>query len=462
VSRIAYLLGTFPALTETFVLGEIEALRRAGVHVELFALARPGTPHDSSHGADLAAQTTYGPPLASRETWRANRAAFVRDPGRYLRALAAVAARTALNPIHCLKSLAVFPSAVVFSERMRERGVRHVHAHWATYPATAAYVVSRLTGLPYSITAHVYDATLIRSLMREKLRRAAFVVTCNRFTADRLARLVPEATGRVFVNYHGTSLDTFERTGDEPADRTIPEILAVGSLFPRKGYLVLLEACRLLRDRGRRFHCTVVGEGPLRQRMQAFIRTHRLGDVVQMAGPQTHAEVLRRYRTADLFALACMTDYLGWQEITTDPVLLLEVGFAIPFRPLTDGIPNVIAEAMAMELPVVSTTVAGVPELVEDGRSGLLVPEQQPGALADALERLLADPDLRRAMGRRGRERVLEVFDRAKNIRDLVDIFERHTDLEPPGRSTRAPHLRVVPSPRSRRRRRSRLHLAND
>jgi glycosyltransferase involved in cell wall biosynthesis len=461
MSRIAYLLGTFPALTETFVLGEIEALRKAGVHVELFALARPATQHDASHGQDLARQTTYAPVLASRETWRANLAALGRNPRGYLGTLGTLLARTAFNPVHCLKSLAVFGAAAVFAERMRERGIRHVHAHWATYPATAAYVASRLTGVPYSFTAHVYDATLIRSLMREKLRRAGFVVTCNRFTANRLARLAAGATSKIFVNYHGAALDKFQRNGDARDDRPGPEILSVGSLFPRKGYPVLLEACRLLRDRGRAFHCTIVGEGPMRRRMEAFIRAHRLQDVVHMAGAQTHAEVLQRYRTADLFALACMTDYLGWQEIVSDPLLFLEVGFAIPFRPLTDGIPNVIAEAMAMELPIVSTTVAGVPELVEHGRSGLLVPEQQAAALADAIERLLADPELRRAMGRAGRARVLDVFDRSKNIRELVGIFERFTMPEPGGRAPRASHLRVVPAGRARTRRR-RVHLAND
>jgi glycosyltransferase involved in cell wall biosynthesis len=168
------------------------------------------------------------------------------------------------------------------------------------------------------------------------------------------------------------------------------------------------------------------------------------------------------YRTADLFALACMTDYLGWQEVVSDPLLLLEVGFAIPFRPLTDGIPNVIAEAMAMELPVVSTTVAGIPELVEHGRSGLLVPERQPAALADAIDRLLADPERRRAMGRQGRARVRDVFDRSKNIRELVGIFERFTGSGRAGRPAPAPHLHLVPARPGRSRRRRRAHLASD
>jgi glycosyltransferase involved in cell wall biosynthesis len=446
---MAYVLGTFPALTETFVLGEIEALRKAGVRVELFALHRPGSASDRSHGEDLAARTYYAPPLLSRETWRTNLAALRRAPGRYLGTLAGVVMRTALNPVHCLKSLVVFPAAAAFAERMRPRGVTHVHAHWASYPATAAYIVSRLTGLPYSITAHVYDATLIRSLMREKLRRARFVVTCNRWTAERLRRMAPRTASKVFVNYHGASLDRFTPNGHVRRAGETPTILCVGSLYPRKGHPVLIAACRLLRDRGRRFRCVIVGEGPERGRLEGLIRKHRLGEQIELVGAQTHAQVLERYRTADLFALACMTDYLGWQEIASDPVLLLEVGLAIPFRPLTDGIPNVIAEAMAMELPVVSTTVAGVPELVEDGRSGLLVPEQQPAALADAIARLLDDPVLARAMGRHGRARVLDVFDRSRNVRELLDIFARFAGpVALPRRSPLARVPRPAPAPR--------------
>lgn len=455
---IAYVLGTFPALTETFVLGEIEALRKVGVRVELFALHRPGTAEDSSHGSELAARTFYGAPLGRPEVWRANLHALRRAPLRYLSTLAGVVGRTALNPVHCLKSLMVFPAAAAFAERMRERRVGHVHAHWATYPATAAYIAARLLRIPYSITAHVYDATLIRSLMREKLRRAAFVVTCNGWSAERLARIAPEAESKIFLNYHGASLDRFTPNGQVSHGPT-PEILSVGSLYPRKGFPVLLEACRLLRDRGRDFHCTIVGEGPMRPRLEAFVREHRLEDRVRLAGALPHAEVVAQYRVADLFALACMTDYLGWEEIASDPVLLLEVGPAIRFRPITDGIPNVLVEAMAMALPVVSTTVAGIPELVEDGRSGLLVPEQQPAALADAIESLLADPDRRRALGQHARTQVLEKFDRAKNIHDLVGIFNRFIAPDP-GAAEAARRRRLARA--AGRRRLSRLRIVKD
>jgi glycosyltransferase involved in cell wall biosynthesis len=420
--RLAYVLGTFPALTETFILGEIEALEAAGHEPALFSLRQPRGQFDRTQGAHLVSRTQYGESWRSRDLWRANLAAFRRTPGRYLRALAAVVKGTALNPVYCAKSLALFPVAVAFAETMRALGVEHVHAHWANYPTTAAYVIARLLDIPYSFTAHVYDATLIRSLMREKVRRAAFVVTCNEWIARQLSTMVPDSQSKVMVNYHGATLERFVPNGYVREQEPL-HIVSCGSLFPRKGFPVLLEACRRLRDRGWKFDCTIVGEGPLRGRLERFIARHRLGDFVHLVGGRPQKEVIGYYRAADLFVLPCITDYLGWDDIASDPVKLLEVGPAIPFRPLTDGIPNVLVEAMAMRLPVVSTRVAGVPELIRDEDNGLLVPEKDAEALAVAIERLLADPVLRQYLGDRGRETVLRDFDRAKNIRELITVF---------------------------------------
>jgi glycosyltransferase involved in cell wall biosynthesis len=427
MNRLAYIMGTFPALTETFVSREIEALEAAGVEVDLFSLRRPPDSHHRPEGAALMGRTVYGSSLRGRDLWAANAQALQRAPGRYLRALGAVLAHTALNPVHGLKSLALFPVAVAFAECMRGRDVAHVHAHWANYPATAAYIVAHLLGVSYSFTAHAHDATLVRSMMREKIRRAAFVMTCTRWTQEWLRRLVPEAHPRIFLNYHGVVLDRFAPEGPRlPASPETFSIVSCGSLYPRKGFPQLLEACRRLRDRGWPLDCTIVGEGPMRAELQRFIDRHQLGERVRLVGAVAPRDVVHYYRRADVFVLACMTDYLGWREILTDALLLLEVGPAIPFRPLTDGIPNVLVEAMAMEIPVVSTTVAGIPELIEDGRTGRLVPEQDAEALTAAIAELIRDPDKRRAMARAGRAAILDRFDRTRTIQQLVEIFAAH------------------------------------
>jgi glycosyltransferase involved in cell wall biosynthesis len=424
MNRVAYIIGTFPALTETFVVREIQALRGAGVELELFSLRRPSAAHARADGTDLGERTCYGSSLSWRELWGANARVLRRAPLRVLRALGAVLLHTAANPVHCLKSLSVFPVAVVFAERMRQRGVTHVHAHWANYPATAAYVVSRLLAIPYSFTAHAHDASLIRAMLREKIRRAAFVMTCTGWNQNWLRKLVPEARHKIFLNYHGVVLDRFVPARKDPPRRPGRfSIVSCGSLYPRKGFPYLLEACRILRDRGVPVDCTIVGDGPMRAELQRYVDRHQLGAQVRLVGAVAPREVVHFYREADLFVLACMTDYLGFRELLTDRLLLLEVGLAIPFRPLTDGIPNVLLEAMAMEMPVVSTPLAGIPELIQDGVSGCLVPEKDAAALAEAIERLLNDPDRRAALARAGRQVVLERFDRARNIHQLVEIF---------------------------------------
>ena len=374
--------------------------------------------------ADLAAKTHYAPSFCSGALWASNARFFRRSPGRYLGTLGAVFARTLGNPVHCLKSLGLFPVAVAFAETMRRSRIDRVHGAWATYAATAAYIVSRLLGIPYSFTAHASDATLIRAMMREKVRRAALVLTCTELNHRWLSRLVPEARDRIFLNYHGVFLDRFAPDGrSRSADPRPFHIVSCGSLYPRKGFPVLLEACRLLRDRGRDFRCTIIGEGPQRRRLERLIGRHRLAERVRLLGALSQSEVIAQYRTADLFVLSCVTDYLGWEWLRSQPVLLLEVGPAILFRPMTDGIPNVLVEAMAMALPAVATRVGGIPELIEDGRTGRLVSEGDPVALADAIELLHRHPELRCELGRNGRAAVQERFDRSKNIRDLVALF---------------------------------------
>ncbi|MBI4488809.1 MAG: glycosyltransferase family 4 protein [Deltaproteobacteria bacterium] len=424
MKRLAYLMGTFPALTETFILGEIHALRAQGIDLHLFALRRPKGVHKTPEAEDLAARTLYSPSFLSRRLWEPNLRALRRSPGRYLKILAEVIVRTLVNPVHCLKSLGMLPVAVAFAEVIRERGIERIHAHWANYPATAAYIISRLLNIPYSLTAHIYDATLIRTMMREKFRRAEFVVTCTRWNQQLITALVPEAEGKVLVNYHGIFLDKFLPNGKRLSeDKEKFHIVSCGSLYPRKGFPDLLKACQLLRDRGSSFRCTIIGEGPLRPRLERFIREHQLEQCVDLLGALPQREVIRHYQKADLFVLPCMTDHLGWDELFSDPLLLLEVGLAIPFRPITDGIPNVLVEAMAMGIPVVSTTVAGIPELIKDGQNGVLVPERNPLALAAAIDRLFKDSHLRRELAQRGRDTVLQRFDRSKNIQELLKIF---------------------------------------
>jgi len=424
---IACLLATFPTTTETFIVGEIQELRRRGVPIALFALAGAGGTVPQPEAMALARETTYAAPLASGRLLAANARWLARRPGRYLGALGLLFRRTWRNPVHLLKTLYLFPKAVELGDRMSGQGIEHVHAHWSTYPTTVALVLSHVTGLRYSFTAHAGDVTLFRTLLGEKIRRARFVVTCTDDLRADLARLAPAGGGgKVHLNYHGVTLERFPRRArPEPA---VPTILACGALYKRKGFAEIVEACAILRDRGRDFRCVIVGDGPNRRHLERLIARTRLGERVTLVGAAPQSEVARRYAEADVFALPCSERPVSVWDPEADLMKSLEAWFEPAGGVIKDGIPNVLVEAMATGLPVVSTPISGIPELIRDGVNGLLVPPQDPVRLAGALERLLLDPSLRRKLGDQAAEDVRERFDRRKNVVELVEIFGRYLD----------------------------------
>jgi len=276
----------------------------------------------------------------------------------------------------------------------------HIHAHFVDRAALVALVAGRLLGVPFSATAHANDIYVDPVLLPEKMAQAKFVATCTRYNERHLRGLVAGASAPdIRCVYHG--LDAGSYAPPAPGTRTEPRLLAVGQLKEKKGLRYLLEACRILEDRGVGFECEVVGDGPLRGELESLVDRLGLGDRVRLVGSLPHEAVVARYRDAAILVLPCVIDANGDR----------------------DGIPNVILEAMAMELPVVSTRHSGIPEAVGDGTSGVLVEPRDAVALADALQGLLSDPGLRERLGRSGRRRVLETFDVNVNARALLEGF---------------------------------------
>jgi glycosyltransferase involved in cell wall biosynthesis len=295
----------------------------------------------------------------------------------------------------------LIPQAVYLGLRLEERGTPRLHAHWASYPATMGLVIHRLFGIPFSFTAHAYDIYMVPYLLRSKVNEADFVVTCAQVNARYLEQLAgDQASPNVVVNYHGVSLDRFRpvnRNGTSaPKLRTL---VTCGRLEPYKGHHVLLQACARL---GPDVRCVIVGEGPQQGRLQALAAELGIAERVELTGPLPQAELARRYAEADVFVLAS--------------VVLERSG-------KRDVIPNVLAEAMAMELPVVATDISGIGELVTNGVSGRLVPPNDPEALAAVLRELLADPAQCRRLALGGRDKVRRDFDREINIKELAQLF---------------------------------------
>lgn len=424
---VGYLLKTFPKVSETFILNEILGLERRGVALEIFSLLRPADGEFQCVSAQVRAPVRYLPHGFTRWALPALKAHVRlcrRDPRRYAKAARFIAGRK--------EGLTVFKflKAGYLATLLEERGIQHLHAHFANVPATMAELVHLLTGLPFSFTAHAKDIYLSDpEILNRKIHHAEFVITCTEYNRAFLQKISTNGTP-IHRVYHGLDPDRFQPAipdpglvnkpalnmgtgsgpeggqslvGTVPADACphVPVLLSVGRLREKKGFPVLLRACRFLKERGYRFRCLIVGYGPLQPELDRMIRTLSLTDHVFLLGKKPHTEVLALYRQATVFVLPC--------QITGDGD--------------RDGIPNVLLEAMAMQVPVVSTDISGIPELIDHMTNGLMVPPENPEALAQAIARLLDTPDLRVALGRSGRNRVSERFSHSCSTTTLQTLF---------------------------------------
>jgi glycosyltransferase involved in cell wall biosynthesis len=399
---VGYVIRMFPQLSETFVANEIFELERRDVALRLYSYRRPvqAVPHEVVRR--IRTPVGYLPdPLyrSPRALLRAARAVRRTAPERYrsLRraALARAVASRSVDPVRR------FVQAVCLAARLPGSGVRHLHANFAHGPTDVTRLAASLAKLRFSFTAHARDIyTAPRHELRAKILEAAFVVTCTRANRDHLRDLAgPAGREKIHLVYHGTDVGKF-RPAPPGLREDPPLLLSVGRLVPKKGFATLLEACARLRRRGHAFRCTILGEGPEREPLAAQVRALGLDGVVEMPGSRSQEQVLEAYRRATVFALPCTVLANGDR----------------------DGIPNVLVEAMGVGLPVISTAISGIPELVEDGRSGLLVGAGSED-LAAGLERLLGDAGLRRRLGANARRTVVERFDSAANAARVAELL---------------------------------------
>ncbi len=298
-----------------------------------------------------------------------------------------------------------FYQAVCLTRLARVYGIQHIHAHFASEPAAVAELVSQLADISYSISAHAKDIYLSpKAVLRRKIANAQFVVTCTEYNCRYLQAINHSSTPVVRV-YHGFDSRRFTTvdSGSEPltSDRLL--ILSVGRLREKKGFETLIQACSLLKLAGYQFRCEIVGYGPQRESLQTLIQSLHLQRTVRLRGQLVHNDLIALYRQTAIFALPCQIGEDGDR----------------------DGIPNVLMEAMAMKIPVVSSAISGIPELVEDQISGLLIEPNKPQELSQSLSRLLDDEPLRHRLGNAGCQRVNNEFAVEPNIEILKALFNQ-------------------------------------
>lgn len=397
--HVAYFINLFPNLIETMIYREVRALRDIGYEIDVFSIRRPERHLIPPEAGDLAVETFYILPISPWRLCAAHFVTLMRYPARYWRILFEIVTGTHARLRDRLRSFCHFAEAVAVLPAVERLNVDHLHAHWSLGSTTIAMVVSRFLGTSFSFTAHAYDIWREQLLLPEKLRAAQLAVTCT----DCNRRHLIEAYGgdplKVRVVYHGLNVEQFQPrphvAGAEPL------ILSVGRLVEQKGFDRLLRACSDLAAEGVRFQCQIVGDGPLRTRLAHLAADLRLDGRVRFLGRMFHDELIEYYARADLFALLCV-------PASDDD---------------RDGIPNTLIEAMAMELPVISTRFSGIPELVIERETGLLVDADDHDAAVAALRTLLADPQGRERMGQAGRRRVRETFTIQTSVAKLDATF---------------------------------------
>ena len=391
---LAYLFERFPSFTQTFCYREIAEFWRQGVSPEIFSVRRPTDEPAQNWDRSIVERVKYLPDDEQlvREVDRALRKNKL--PAEVGREIAAWGRQTDFLRLY---------QAAYLGPRLQALNVRHIHAHFAGLAARTAFWIERFFDIGFSFTAHANDIFAPKPFaisLGKLIGAARAVVTVSDFGVQFLREKYPDAVAKFHRVYNGIELGRFQLATFSGAT---PRIISIGRLIEKKGFGDLVEACRLLESRALNFDCEIIGEGPLESALREQIAAASLTKSVVLAGPQPQLEVVRRLAQSTVFALPCVAEADGGM----------------------DNLPTVIMEAMAAGLPVVSTAIGGVPEMVCQGVTGLLVPEHQPVALAEALARLLSDRPLARSLGQAGRERAAELFAIEQSVRSLGAVFRQ-------------------------------------
>jgi glycosyltransferase involved in cell wall biosynthesis len=390
--RIGYVLKRYPRYSETFIVNEILAHEAAGLDIQIFSLMPPADSHFQDIIGHVKAPVRYLPyeNIKGIDFWQAVEEAENAIPG----------VLTKLKLARGENYRDIY-QALILASAVRSNGLGHLHAHFSTSATTVARLASLFSEVPYTFTAHakdIYHQDVDHVSLQRKFHDAAAVITIGEYNLNYLLRMFPSDNSKIVRIYNGLDLASFQYRKPE---RRNNEIVAVGRLVEKKGFDVLIDACALLNRRSKQFHCSIIGTGPLESTLRAQIEQLGLQTSVQLTGALPRNEMLRYIQEATVLAAPSVVGHDGDR----------------------DGLPTTLLEAMALGTPCVSTDVTGIPEVLHDGDTGLMVRQHDSVALANALERLLQDPELATSLAEKARDLIESKFDIHKNTAALREIF---------------------------------------
>jgi glycosyltransferase involved in cell wall biosynthesis len=404
---LGMILKGYPRISETFISNEILLLEKLGFRIHILSMRQPRESFSHESVKQISADVDYLPETLLIPLPRFlfhNFLLALRIPRRYFQAFK-VALRRFARTRKSATFKHLFQAGYLVRKFLPGKGIVHLHAQFAHSPTSVAMFASQLSGLEFSFTAHAKDIyTSDRRQLAEKLAKARFVVTCTEYNRRHLEILADGDADSIHRVYHGIDVDLFSALPIKNRQADTYRLLTVARMTAKKGLPTVYKAIRRLRDQGVAIQHTLIGDGEDRKQILDLIRDLDLEQDVEWLGTLPHHTVLEHYRQADLFVLGCRVAANGDR----------------------DGIPNVLLESMAMNVPVVATNVSAISELVEDEKTGLLIPPDDPDKMAAAIMRLLRDDRLRQGMVENGRERVARQFNNRILINDLAEIYRRN------------------------------------
>jgi glycosyltransferase involved in cell wall biosynthesis len=389
MTHFAYLFERFPSFGQTFCYREVAELARQGVTPPIFSIRKPKDEPPQDWDKRVVERVHYLPEekeLLDEVRRASQKQKITRE---VIAALDEWGRRTDFLRLY---------QAVYIGLRLQRMGITHIHAHFAGMAARTAFWIQKFFGISFSFTAHANDIFAQRDFeidLDKLVEVASAVVTETDYSKKFLQERFPKRADRIHRIYNGLNPAEFRRADFSSAS---PTIIAVGRLIDKKGFTDLIQACRLLVERGKSFRCQIFGEGPLEEKLRRQIEELKLQNFVELPGPKPQHEIRKYLVAGTVFVLPSVIDPEGGR----------------------DNLPTVIMEAMATGLPVVSTGIGGIPEMVIDNETGLLVSAGDANGLADAIEKVIVDLSLARRLGENGYRRAVELFSIEKNVRELL------------------------------------------
>ena len=388
MNRFAYLFERFPSFGQTFCYREVAELYRQGVKAPIFSIRRPKDEPPQNWDPQITERIQYLPEEAELVPEIDRILKRGKLPKEVVDLVAESGRRTDFLRLY---------QAIYVGVRLQEIGVRRVHAHFAGMAARTAFWINKFFGITFSFTGHANDIFAPGDFeigLGTLMESAKAIITVSDYAADFLKEQFPDSAEKIHRVYNGLDLAQFKCADFSSATCSI---VAVGRLIEKKGFADLIRACEMLKDRGHQFHCWIIGDGPLEMELRAQIGELRLDKHITLAGPQPQAEIISRLAAARVLVLPCIAEKSGAK----------------------DNLPTVIMEAMAAGVPVVSTPVGGIPEMVLENETGFLVPSGNTTALADAIERVIVDPSRAKKLGQIAHDRAQTLFSIKKNVSQL-------------------------------------------